>query len=61
MEFNVINHQLSIGDISIGGVASAALFHIGDVQTIQLSSAFDTPPESLIIGAVSLLPLTPKG
>ena len=44
MEFNVINHQLIVGDINITGVASAALFHIGDVQTIQLSSAFDTPP-----------------
>lgn len=60
MEFNVINHQLCIGDIKITGVSSAALFHIGDVQTIQLSSAFDTPPESLIVGA-PLLSLTPKG
>ncbi len=51
MEFNVINHQLIVSDIHITGIASAALFHIGDVQTIQLSSAFDTPPESLIIGA----------
>lgn len=43
MEFNVTNHQLCVGDIHITGVASSALFLIGDVQTIQLSSAFDTP------------------
>ncbi|MGG4264044.1 spore gernimation protein GerPD [Peribacillus simplex] len=59
MEFNVINHQLCVGDIRIIGVASSALFLIGDVQTVQLSSAFDTPPESLIIGPV--VPFAPKG
>ena len=58
MEFNVINHQLCIGDIRITGIASAASFHVGDVQTIQLSSAFDTPPESLIISPI--VSLTPK-
>ena len=58
MEFNVINHQLCIGDIKIIGIASAASFHIGDVQTIQLSSAFDTPPNLLIISPI--LSLTPK-
>ncbi|RRN72573.1 spore gernimation protein GerPD [Peribacillus simplex] len=59
MEFNVINHQLCVGDIKIIGVASSALFLIGDVQTVQLTSAFDTPPESLIIGPV--VPFAPKG
>lgn len=59
MEFNVINHQLCVGDIKIIGIASSALFLIGDVQTIQLSSAFDTPPESVIIGPV--VPFAPKG
>lgn len=59
MEFNVTNHQLCVGDIHIIGVASSALFLIGDVQTIQLSSAFDTPPESFIVGP--FVPLAPKG
>ncbi|AMM92102.1 spore gernimation protein GerPD [Peribacillus simplex] len=59
MEFNVINHQLCVGDIKIIGVSSSALFLIGDVQTVQLSSAFDTPPESLIIGPT--VPFAPKG
>ncbi|MET1177595.1 spore gernimation protein GerPD [Peribacillus simplex] len=59
MEFNVTNHQLCVGEIKVIGVASSALFLIGDVQTVQLSSAFDTPPESLIIGPV--VPFAPKG
>ncbi|MGE7764068.1 spore gernimation protein GerPD [Peribacillus sp. NPDC096540] len=58
MEFNVTNHQLCVGDVKITGVASSALFLIGDVQTIQLSSAFDTPPESLI---VTPFVIAPKG
>lgn len=57
MEHNVINHQLCVGNIHITGVSSSSLFLIGDVQTVQLSSAFDTPPESLIINP---LPLKPK-
>lgn len=47
MEFNVVNHQLSLGNINIIGVSASSLFMIGDVQTVQLSSAFDTPPTSL--------------
>ncbi|WP_110929047.1 spore gernimation protein GerPD [Bacillus massiliglaciei] len=58
MDFHVTNHQLCVGDIKITGVSSSGLFLIGDVHTVQLSSAFDTPPESLIIGP--LVPLTPK-
>ncbi|MFB7640399.1 spore gernimation protein GerPD [Peribacillus butanolivorans] len=58
MEFNVTNHQLCVGDVKITGVASSALFLIGDVQTIQLSSSFDTPPESLI---VTPFVISPKG
>lgn len=58
MEFNVINHQLCVHDIKVTGVSSSSLFLVGDAETIQLSSAFDTPPESLIIGP--FVPLTPK-
>ncbi|ASA96644.1 MULTISPECIES: hypothetical protein [Anoxybacillus] len=50
MNMTVVNHHLSVGHISIGGVASSSLVLIGDSETIQLASAFDTPPESLIIG-----------
>ncbi|MBA9025233.1 MULTISPECIES: hypothetical protein [Bacillaceae] len=60
MEFNITNGELCVGQIDVSIVASSSLFLIGDVQTIQLASAFDTPPESLIIGT-AFAPLTPKG
>lgn len=58
MNFTVINKELSVGNIKITGIASSAIFLIGDSQFITLSSIFDTPPESLIIGP--LVPLTPR-
>lgn len=59
MNFHVYNRELCIGDIEVLAVASAGIFHIGDAETIQLASAFDSPPESLIIGP--FVPLTPQG
>lgn len=58
MNLTVINKELSVNDIKITGIASSAIFLIGDSQFITLSSIFDTPPESLIIGP--LVPLTPR-
>ncbi|MCA0149010.1 MULTISPECIES: spore gernimation protein GerPD [Rossellomorea] len=59
MNLQVINRELSVGNIEIAGVASSSLVLIGDADIIQLTSAFDTPPESLIVGP--FVPLTPKG
>ncbi|CAN7468233.1 MULTISPECIES: hypothetical protein [Bacillaceae] len=59
MNLQVINRELSVGSIDIAGVASSSLVLIGDADIIQLTSAFDTPPESLIVGP--FVPLTPKG
>ncbi|MCA1062001.1 MULTISPECIES: spore gernimation protein GerPD [Rossellomorea] len=59
MNLQVINRELSVGNIEIAGVASSSLVLVGDADIIQLASAFDTPPESLIIGP--FVPLTPKG
>lgn len=50
MNFQVYNRDISVGDIRIIGVSSSSLFMIGDAETIQLASTFDTPPESLIVG-----------
>lgn len=58
MNFTVINHQLAVDNINIIAVASSSLFIVGDTQFVSLSSIFDTPPESLIVGP--LVPLTPK-
>lgn len=59
MNLQVINRELLVGNIEIAGVASSSLVLVGDADIIQLASAFDTPPESLIIGP--FVPLTPKG
>ncbi len=50
MNLQVENRSLCVGDIKVVGVASASVLLIGDTQSISLSSVFDTPPESLIIG-----------
>lgn len=59
MNFEVTNHEVCVDQIQVIVVSSASLFHIGDSHAIQLTSTFDTPPESLIIGP--LVPVVPKG
>ncbi|MDQ0861302.1 spore gernimation protein GerPD [Bacillus sp. V2I10] len=58
MNFNVVNKELSVGEIQVSAVASSSVFLIGDANCITLSSVFDTPPESLIIGP--FVPLAPQ-
>jgi spore germination protein PD len=58
MNFTVVNRCLEVGAVNITGVSSSSVFLIGDTNTITLSSTFDTPPESLIIGAY--VPLAPQ-
>ncbi|MBS4218038.1 spore gernimation protein GerPD [Bacillus sp. FJAT-49711] len=50
MELNVINRELKVGEIHVIGVTTSSLLLVGDANTIQLASTFDTPAESLIIG-----------
>jgi len=57
MNFHVYNRELCVGNIRIIGVSSSSLLMIGDTETIQLASIFDTPAESLIIGPS--VPLAP--
>ncbi|EIJ81911.1 spore germination protein GerPD [Bacillus methanolicus PB1] len=57
MNFHVHNREICVGSIRVIGVSSSSLLMVGDAQTIQLAAAFDTPPESLIIGP--FVPLTP--
>lgn len=56
MNFTVVNKEICVENIRITGVASASMAFIGDTDTIVLSSAFDTPPESLIVGPFVPLP-----
>lgn len=50
MNFEVYNRDICVETIRIIGVASSSLVMVGDTQSIQLASTFDTPAESLIIG-----------
>ena len=55
MILNVENKELTVGSIRVLGMSSSSALLVGDTQVITLSSIFDTPPESLIIGP--LVPL----
>jgi spore germination protein PD len=50
MNFTVVNKNVCVDNIRIIGVSSSSVFLVGDTDSISLSSVFDTPPESLIIG-----------
>ncbi|MDQ0246558.1 spore germination protein PD [Bacillus fengqiuensis] len=50
MNFTVVNRELLVGDVKITGITASSLFLVGDMQSATLSSIFDTPAESLIIG-----------
>jgi spore germination protein PD len=56
--FQIYNRDICVTNIDVGGVSSSSLLMVGDVQTIQLASTFDTPAESLIIGP--FVPLAPQ-
>lgn len=56
MNLTVINYHLSASSVYVDTVASSSVVLIGDTETITLSSMFDTPPESMIIGPI--VPLT---
>jgi spore germination protein PD len=59
MIFQVYNRELCVGNIDIIGVSSSSLLMVGDAETIQLASIFDTPTESLIFAPS--VPLTAEG
>ncbi|MFC5735734.1 spore gernimation protein GerPD [Cytobacillus gottheilii] len=58
MIFQVYNRNLNVGNIRVIGVSSSSILLVGDAETIQLASTFDTPAESLIIGP--FVPLSPE-
>jgi spore germination protein PD len=56
LNFHVENKQISVGEVRIIAVASSSVFLIGDTEEIIVSSMFDTPPESIIVGPLVPLP-----
>lgn len=59
MNFHVYNRDLSVDSMQIGSISSSSILLVGDTETIQLASIFDTPAESLLIGP--FVPLNPQG
>ncbi|HUC92229.1 MAG TPA: spore gernimation protein GerPD [Paenibacillus sp.] len=57
MEYNVINGEISVSSIDIFSLGGSSSFMVGDIKTISLSSAYETPPENLIVGVT--IPLAP--
>lgn len=43
MELNVINRDISVGDIRIIGLGTSAMVLVGDSEVINCQSMFDTP------------------
>ncbi|WP_424766197.1 hypothetical protein [Paenibacillus sp. sgz302251] len=60
IQFKVINHSLTVGQIELLGVSSASMIQVGDTDYVSLYSMFDTPPESVIVGPLAPFPL-PEG
>ena len=58
MNFEVVNREFCIGNIRILAVASSSILMIGDANSIQATSMFDTPAESLIL--TPSVPLAPQ-
>lgn len=48
MKLNVVNKELSVGEIKVLSISSSSVFLVGDTQVINCSSVSDTPPDSLL-------------
>jgi spore germination protein PD len=57
MDYTVINGELTVANIKIRFVGTASTVIVGDIRTIDLSNAFEGPPEELIVGVT--LPTLP--
>lgn len=50
MKMTVVNKEITVGSITVLGVASSSVLLVGDTETIVCGSRFDTPPEGLLVG-----------
>lgn len=57
MEYNVINGEVCVNDIDIFAIGGSSGLMVGDTKTISLTSAYETPPETMIVGVT--IPLIP--
>lgn len=59
MKIEVVNKEISVGEIRIIAVASSSVVLIGDTDEVTLSSMLDSPPEIVTVGPI--VPLVPPG
>jgi spore germination protein PD len=50
MEYTVINQETEVTDLNVTFVSNSSIVIVGDVKTISLSNAYETPPEDVIVG-----------
>ncbi|WP_282935844.1 spore gernimation protein GerPD [Paenibacillus sp. RC67] len=50
MEFNVINGEINVNKIDITYLSTSSVFFVGDIRTVTLYGAFESPPEKVIVG-----------
>ncbi|WP_156043480.1 spore gernimation protein GerPD [Paenibacillus sp. UNC451MF] len=50
MEFNVINGEINVNKIDITYLSTSSVFFVGDIRSITLLGAFESPPEKVIVG-----------
>ena len=53
MDFHVTNENICVNEIRMFTLGLGSVLKVGDTQSIQMFSTFDTPPEALIIGLFS--------
>lgn len=50
MKYMVINGPLSVEKVEITYLSTSSIFLVGELTHVALTSAFDTPPEKVIVG-----------
>lgn len=53
MDFDVINGEIKVCRIDITFLSTSSTLMVGDIDTVVLVSAFETPPEEVIVGVTS--------
>jgi len=53
MFYQVTNGDVCVGNLKVGTLVTASSLFIGDTKTVTLTSIYETPPESLIVGVTT--------
>lgn len=56
MFYQVTNGDVYVGNLKVGTLVTASSLFIGDTKTVTLTSIYETPPETLIVGVTTPRP-----